>query len=355
VIGTPRSTFSLTRKRERLSWGSGRKFRILSIDGGGIKGIFPAALLAEVEHLFLGGESAGLFFDLIVGTSTGGIIALGLGAGISGSQMLDLYMTQGSEIFPPGRMTRWFANLRSLAMYRYDRSALTTALTDVFGARVLAESNRRLCIPAFEGHHGEVYIFKTPHHPDFHLDGSQTMVDVALATSAAPTYFRSHDSAGYRFIDGGLWANNPVMLGLVDALTCFRLDPNDIQILSLGCGRQASIIRGWQAWGGLLSWRSVIASAMDLQSQNATAQARLLAGPEEVVRVEPTVSPAMRLDDWERASSELPAEAQRILKIKAERIESVFFRERADSPTMFWPPVPAKGRAQETTQLMRAK
>jgi uncharacterized protein len=355
VIATPRSNFALTRKRDRLSWPSGRKFRILSIDGGGIKGIFPAALLAEVEKLFLGGESAGQFFDLIVGTSTGGIIALGLGASLSARQMLDLYMTKGSEIFPPGRVARWFGNARSLAMYRYNRSALTAALADVLGARVLAQSNRRLCIPAFEGHHGEVYVFKTPHHPDFHLDGIQTMVDVAQATSAAPTYFRSHDSGGYRFIDGGLWANNPVMLGMVDALTCFPLDPIDVQILSLGCGRHASIVRGWQAWGGLFSWRSAIASAMDLQSQNATAQARLLAGPEEVVRLEPTVSPAMRLDDWERASAELPAEAQRILKIKAERIESLFFRDKADSPTMYWPPGAGRSPTPQTTQLIRVK
>jgi patatin-like phospholipase/acyl hydrolase len=355
VIGAPRSNFAITRKRERLFWPSGRKFRILSIDGGGIKGIFPAALLAEVEQQFLGGESAGQFFDMIVGTSTGGIIALGLGARLTARQMLDLYMTKGQEIFPPGQTARWFRNLRSLAMYRYDRSALTAALTDVLGTRVLAESSRRLCIPAFEGHHGEVYVFKTPHHPDFHLDGMQTMVDVAQATSAAPTYFRSHDSGGYRFIDGGLWANNPVMLGVVDALTCFRLDPSDIQVLSIGCGRQASIVRGWQAWGGLFSWRSAIASAMDLQSQNATAQARLLAGPEEVVRLEPTVSPAMRLDDWGRASSELPAEAQRILKIKVETIGSLFFRDKTDSPTMYWPPGPGRSSTEQTTQSIRVK
>lgn len=355
MIGTPRSSFAITRKRERLFWPSGRKFRILSIDGGGIKGIFPAALLAEVEQLFLGGESASQFFDMIVGTSTGGIIALGLGAGLTARRTLDLYMAKGPEIFPPGRAARWIGNVRSLAMYRYDRSALTAALTDVLGARVLAQSSRRLCIPAFEGHHGEVYVFKTPHHPDFHLDGTQTMIDVAQATSAAPTYFRSHDSGGYRFIDGGLWANNPLMLGMVDVLTCFCLDPNDIQILSIGCGRQASIVRGWQAWGGLFSWRAAIASAMDLQSQNATAQARLLAGPKEVVRLEPTVSPAMRLDDWERASSELPAEAQRILKIKVETIGSMFFRDKTDLPTMYWPPGAGRSATPQTTHSIRVQ
>jgi len=355
VIGAPRSNFAMTLKRERLFWPSGRKFRILSIDGGGIKGIFPAAVLAEVEQLFLGNESVGQFFDMIAGTSTGGIIALGLGAGLTARQMLDLYMTKGPEIFPTGRARRWFGNLRSLAMYRYDRSALTAALTDVLGARVLAQSNRRLCIPAFEGHHGEVYVFKTPHHPDFHLDGTQTMVDVAQATSAAPTYFRSHDSGGYRFIDGGLWANNPVMLAMVDVLTCFCLDPSDIQVLSIGCGRQASIVRGWQAWGGLFSWRSAIACAMDLQSQNATAQARLLAGPKEVVRLEPNVSPAMRLDDWERASSEMPIEAQRILKIEVEKIGSLFFRDKTDSPTMYWPPRSGRSATPRATPSIRVQ
>lgn len=80
MIGPPRSSFSSTRRRERLPWPAGQPFRILSIDGGGIKGIFPAAVLAHLEERFLGGRSIATCFDLVTGTSTGGILALGLAA-----------------------------------------------------------------------------------------------------------------------------------------------------------------------------------------------------------------------------------------------------------------------------------
>ena len=84
--------------------------------------------------------------------------------------------------------------------------------------------------------HGEVYIFKTPHHPDFHKDLHEPMVKVALATSAAPTYFRPLEHNGYTLVDGGVWANNPAMLAVIEALICFGIDRDQIDLLSLGCG-----------------------------------------------------------------------------------------------------------------------
>jgi hypothetical protein len=338
VISPARSTFSTKQRRERLPWPVGEPFRILSIDGGGIKGIFPAALLAGLERRFLGGRSISHHFDLITGTSTGGILALGLAAGKTSQELLDVYQQRGQQIFPPGRIRRLWRNLRGVSLHRYDRGALTSALDGALGVRTLAESHSRLCIPAFEGHHGEVYIFKTPHHPDYRMDGRERMVTVGQATSAAPCYFRALDSDGYRVVDGGIWANNPVMIGLVDALSCFAIDPAQIQILSLGCGREPVRVSHSKAVGGLWSWRNVIFAAMDLQSQNALGQARLLIGPERVTRLEPELTRPIELDDWRRSSVELPPEADRLLQSAAENIARTFLTNEVRRPNLFWPP-----------------
>ena len=96
-----RSSGALDRRRVPLFWPEDRPFRILSIDGGGIRGVYPATFLAGLEQRYLGGESVARYFDLIAGTSTGGILAVGLGAGITAVELRDLYVDRGCEIFPP--------------------------------------------------------------------------------------------------------------------------------------------------------------------------------------------------------------------------------------------------------------
>src|SRR5882757_4166890 len=99
--GEPRSAGAIAQRRIPQVWPEDRRFRILSIDGGGIRGIFPAAVLAGLEQRYAGGRSIASYFDLVAGTSTGGILALGLGAGFSADQLLELYVRRGCEVFPP--------------------------------------------------------------------------------------------------------------------------------------------------------------------------------------------------------------------------------------------------------------
>ena len=99
--GEPRSAGAIAQRRVPQAWPKDRRFRILSIDGGGIRGIFPAAVLAGLERRYAGGSSIASYFDLVAGTSTGGILALGLGAGFSARDLFDLYALRGGEIFPP--------------------------------------------------------------------------------------------------------------------------------------------------------------------------------------------------------------------------------------------------------------
>ena len=107
-------------------------------------------------------------------------------------------------------------------------------LSECFGSTKFGRARTRLCIPSFDGRYGETYIFKTPHHPDFTRDAEDRMTKVAMATAAAPTFFRPFEDAGYTFVDGGLFANNPIMVALADALSCFSVPREHIRILSIG-------------------------------------------------------------------------------------------------------------------------
>jgi hypothetical protein len=205
------------------------RFKILSIDGGGIKGVFPAAFLAEIEKSL--NSPLHHYFDLIAGTSTGGIIAIGLGLGLPATRILEFYRQHGSKIFadPRGLVHRFFKP-------KYSPESLRAALEEVFKVATLGDSKVRLMIPSFNANNGEIHIYKTRHHQRFVTDFRELMVDVALATTAAPTYFPAHKGAGGAlYVDGGLWANNPVGNAVVEAITWLGKSAQDIDVLSLGC------------------------------------------------------------------------------------------------------------------------
>lgn len=326
----PRSAGIRQQRRTPLAWEPGRPFRILSLDGGGIKGIFQAAALAELERIYLGGAPIGDYFELITGVSTGGILALGMGRGLTAQELLELYRRRGGEIFPPGARP-----LRAILRWlrpAYRRGPLEAALREALGDRKLRDSRVRLCIPALDGKYGEVYIFKTPHHPDFQQDGETLMREAAAATSAAPTYFPPVQRGGYIFADGGVWANNPVMLGLVEALSSFAVARRDIVILSIGCGGGPFTIgRLKLRFGGKIAWANAISAAMHFQSLNALGQAGLLLGRDKILRLDP---PERRrpiaLDDWPGAAGALPGEARCLIAEQGERIAASFLTHRAE-------------------------
>ena len=166
--------------------------RILCIDGGGILGTFPAAFLASLEQ-HLQGRPIGSYFDLIAGTSTGGIIAIGLAMGLRASELLDLYEQRGPEIFGQGRgpvADSVFSKLRLgrwLIMNKHDAAPLRAVLEDVLGSKRIGDAKTRLLIPAWNPVARSVYIYKTAHHARLRNDYKSLAVDAALATAAAPT------------------------------------------------------------------------------------------------------------------------------------------------------------------------
>jgi uncharacterized protein len=318
----------LTHRRERLRWAKGQEFRVLSIDGGGIKGILPANVLALLEQEFCQGSIARQF-DLVVGTSTGGIIALALGAGMEAANISRLYEERGREIFPPHPLLgHILLNLRSWVRHRRDRASLDRMLEGALGSRTLAEAQARLCIPALDAEHGgEIYVFKTPHHPDYRRDWKRSMVEAAKATSAAQSYLLPFRSGVNEFLDGGLWANNPILVGVVEALSAFDVDPSQVRVLSLGCAESRYRIGRWQrSLGGKLFWAgNVVEAALHFQSQSALGQAGLLIGADRIFRLAaPPLSQEIALDDWEAARKRLPTIARQLVDEFGEPIATTF-------------------------------
>jgi len=299
--------------------------RILSIDGGGIRGVFPASFLASLEDAIQ--DSVANYFDLIVGTSTGGIIALGLGLGYSAKQMLTFYEIYGPQIFAGSRLGR---TVRHLFLTKYNADPLRRALQETFGDKRLGESLRRLIIPSSNLDTGEVHIWKTAHHPRFETDYRAKVVDIALATAAAPTYFPAHRlSSGTPLVDGGMWANNPVGVSVVEAVGVLEWPTDEILLLSLGCTSTPLNVKaihwGWGYWGP-----KIVGVFMSTQSSAAVGTAtHLLANRNNLIRICPSVGDRFALDLVTEIPSLKGLGASEARKETA-RLRPLFFTEPAE-------------------------
>lgn len=348
-IAPPRSDGTNHRGRQKQPWPKDRLFRILSVDGGGIRGIFPAAYLAEIETRFLQGRTIASYFDMIAGTSTGGIVALGLAHGMTARQVLEIYTERGATIFPsPGGLSGLVKKLRFLRKPKHDQRVLKDELLRIFGGKVLNDASTRLVIPTFEAVHGEPYIYKTPHHPDYQLDRHKTFVDAALHTTAAPAYFAAVDNDGHIMIDGGVWANNPVMNAVVDVIACYDIPPDNIRILSLGTGEEALNLKQAQLQGGINGWGISIGvpplfkMASRGQSKNAIGQAGLLIHRRNIIRIDiDERDQQIALDDVANSKRQLPRLARSAAESSGQLIDAMFLQDEADP----FVPCPVKGSA----------
>lgn len=265
------------------------RFQILSLDGGGIKGLFSAAVLAHLEE-DLNCKVAD-HFDLIVGTSTGGIIALGLGFGLTPKEIVDFYVKQGPRIFAKGYMARAGRACQHIAFRKFASKGLEQALKEVFGEATLGDSKKRLVVPSYNLDENHVYLFKTPHHERLRRDWRIPMWKVARATSAAPTYFSAYRGVdSLRLIDGGVWANNPCMVGVIEATSMLEVETKDIRLFSIGTTDEVLKRPGRLDWGGLGVW-ACHASDVILRGQvhGALTQAIHAIGHQNVMRVDPKV------------------------------------------------------------------
>jgi patatin-like phospholipase/acyl hydrolase len=273
-----------------------RPFKILSLDGGGLRGAFSASVLAAME------EQSGVrlvdYFDLIAGTSTGGIIALAIAAGIPARDILAFYISHGPLIFSPATGLEHVGRLiASVVRPKHAHGPLRAALEDVFAGRVMGELQTRVVIPTFSATAGRIRLMKTPHHPRLSRDHSRTLVDVALATSAAPYYLPSFTSTdGERFIDGGVWANDPIAVAVVEAVGYLDIPPESVRVLSVGTTTEPYHVEPGTVRRGLLglAWGLINGQSLGLftagQASAAQAQARVLLKHADVIqRIDPIV------------------------------------------------------------------
>ena len=280
--------------------------RILCIDGGGILGTFPAAFLAELEDDL--DAPIGRYFDLIAGTSTGGILAIGLALGLSAKELRELYVERGPVIFGQANgnaLVRWLmrriTGTRQFVCPKHDAGVLRRELEAVLHDRRIGDAHTRLLIPAWDPEHRSVYIFKTAHHERLKTDFKQLAVDAAMATAVAPTYFARHSMAnGVGLLDGGVWANNPIALAVVEAMTLLGWPASSLRILTLGCGDE--VYRLPEAPGFLGLRRGVAKLFMSGQSRGAFGMAKLLTGDQHerkaIFRISPSLpGGAFAIDD----------------------------------------------------------
>ena len=219
-------------------------FKILCLDGGGFKGLSTATVLAVIENYH--SKSFLDQFDMICGTSTGGLIALALAAGKRADEIENFYKDYGTTIFPPlNAVQRVRHNVRMLTnanKHKYSDEGLRRAVEAILGERQIRDSRCFLCIPALNFTTFKPRVFKTDHNVELSRDSLLLMSDVALATSAAPTFFPlstcgKSGNVEY-FADGGMWANNPSLIGLTEAMRFF-VGPDKpyggVSLLSIGC------------------------------------------------------------------------------------------------------------------------
>jgi len=263
-------------------------FQILSLDGGGIKGLFSAAYLAKLEDDL--NINVVDHFDLLTGTSTGGIIALGLASGMKPKEIVSFYHEYGPKIFD-FRGGEWLKFWKHLKRVLYGPENLEKALRDCFGEKTLGECQKRVVIPSYNLGKDEVYIFKTRHHTDITRDPRVPIWKAAMATSAAPTYFPSFKKIDHaRLIDGGIWANNPSLVGITEAVNLLKVDLKKIRLLNIGTTSEVVHRSEKLDSGGQWAWKKdALTIALRGQSKGAFNQAQLLIGKENACRIDPVV------------------------------------------------------------------
>lgn len=222
-------------------------FQILSLSGGGYLGLYTIAVLAKFEERT--GRQTADFIDLFAGTSIGGILALGLASRVPAADIRDAFLEDGADIFGSSSkatgLRKWVGMAGSLPSPRHDAKALKQTIERIVGdAALVKDLHRPAVIPAVNLTKGGPKVFKTGHHANFKNDWRLRIVDVALATSAAPTYLPVHRIGHELFADGGLFANSPDAVAVHEAENFLDIRPEDIRLLSIGTTTQSFAFSG---------------------------------------------------------------------------------------------------------------
>jgi len=279
-----------------------KKFRILSLDGGGIRGLYSAQMLKKIQNEC--GVNLYNDFDLIVGTSTGSILAGAIVQKIDLDRVISLYEYEGKNIFKK----RWFSKI-GLFTHKYDPQPLMQQLKNIFGNTTLGDIDKPLMINATDIGNASQFVFKTTFNGQKDSNGNTkhlirdkdiALYDAILASSSAPIFFPPHKIGNCLLADGGLWANSPVLVALAEAKKIFNVEPHDVVIVSIGTGVEENDYKiDTKYWGFLTGWKSskLISIILNLQTKSNSSLLRFLMPKENVLRLTFTSDKTLPLDD----------------------------------------------------------
>jgi len=243
------------------------RFQILALSGGGYKGLFSAKILASIEQNI--DAPIATRFDLISGTSIGGIISIAIALEIPANKIVNVFSEHGSTIFPLSRPKK-----TGIIKSKHSSNGLKDVLFELFEDKKIKDLKHPLIIPSINFTKGSPQIFKTRHHKDFFYDQELNLVDVALSTSAAPTYFPIHNMDNGDFIDGGLVANHPGLYAVIEAQKFLKISIDDIYQLHIGTMSNKCKSNGNKniLKSGLLQWKSKLIDLIFSCQEQSTDQ-----------------------------------------------------------------------------------
>ena len=279
-----------------------KKFRILCLDGGGIRGLYSAQMLKRMKkdcNIDFYND-----FDLIVGTSTGSILAGSIVKQIDIEKVIALYVNEGKNIFKK----RWLSRIGLFAS-KYNPNPLKEQLKVIFENTTLGDIEKPLLINATDIGNSTQFVFKTTFNGQQDSNGNTKelvrdkeilLSDAILASSSAPIFFPPHKIGNFLLADGGLWANSPVLVALAEAKKIFKMEPNDVIIVSIGTGVEENdyhINTKW--WGFLTGWKreKLISMILNLQTKTNNSLLQFLMPKENILRLTYTSDKALPLDD----------------------------------------------------------
>ena len=272
---------------------TGKDFNILSLDGGGTRGIYAAQILAKVEQVL--GTEVKDCFDLIAGASTGSIIAGAAAVGIPMKDIVSLFEIDSPRIF---RKLPFLTKASMFVCSRYSNNHLANVLESYLQDTTLADVSTPLMIPSADISSDGVHIFKSRFLNElgesYTRDGEVLLKDAILASCAAPTYFDPQPVGPYLLVDGGLWANNPSIIALTEAMSKFNKQPEQIKVLSIGTGHTKKMYTKRRHWGLLTGWGrdKLISYTLGIQAQASRNIAKLIL-KDGYLRLDPEI------DTWE--------------------------------------------------------
>lgn len=308
--------------------GTEKNFKILAIDGGGIRGVVPAHIIQLMHSKF--GVTPAKHFDLIAGTSTGAIIAAALACEIDPATIIDLYKKHGSRIFRKkwSLIPSWLGLgwMKSLLHSSYTHDELSKLLKEVFGDKKLGEIKIPLMLPSTDIGNGCVHVFKSGYSDKFTRDPDVFVRDAVIASCSAPTFFDPYKMKEYLLVDGGLWANNPALTAAIEAIHRMNKDPKSLRVLSLGTGHEKTFYEqapSFFGWGFLTRWKrkNFISLILSLQSQAAHNHLKLMLPESQWMRLNFESDKELPLDDVTAVDS-LIAKADKLFTDESAKLKS---------------------------------